>query len=250
MRLEEAIRDFLSFLRRPKYDQQWAQALSWITITKLFILVFCIEMLALTSISGVVGLDEIPHALESVMDNSSLWAIAALAIILAPFFEELLFRYHLKYKWLSILFLFVLGCGVLWLLLKAFAPDIEQQLMQNAALITENWFLLSVTVAVFVVIITIVFMVSQAVPLTFISQTFPFIFYATALAFALVHIGNFNTSTVAWYMTPLLVLPQFILALYLGYIRMRKNIWSSIYVHSLNNSIPILLYALVDLGGK
>jgi len=250
MRLEKAIRDFLSFLRRPKYYQQWEQELDWVTITKLFLLVFFIEMMTLTSISGVVGLEEIPHALESVMDNNSLWAIAGLAIIIAPFFEELLFRYHLKYKWLSILFLFVLVCGITWLLLKGFAPDIEQHLMESAALIMQNQFLLSVSVAAFMVIVIIVFMISQAVPLNFISQSFPFIFYSTALAFALVHIGNFNTSDVAWYMTPLLVLPQFILALYLGYIRMRKHIWSSIYVHSLNNSIPILLYALVDLGGK
>ena len=248
MRLEDAIRDFLSFLRRPRFNHQWKEELDWITITKLFLLVFVVEMLALSAMSALIGLDEIPHAMESLMKDQSIITIASLAIIVAPVLEELIFRLHLKYKWLLILFLIILFVVCIGFAIWLVIPEFFSKISQNFSILIHNPFLTAISLVAVLVTVAIVFMISEAVPIAGITAMYPFIFYLTALVFALVHIGNFDISNVRWYMTPFLVLPQFILALYLGYVRMRKHIGGSIYIHALNNSIPFSLYFLVDFG--
>ncbi len=248
MRLEDAIREFLSFLRHPRFNYQWREDLDWITITKLFLIVFVVEMLSLSLMSVLIGIDEIPHAMESLMKNQSVWVIAGLAIIIAPILEELLFRLHLRYKWLLVLFMIsllgVCSALVIWLI----TPDFIGKMSSNLTILIHNQFLLAVSLVTLMIVLFIIYMISEAIPTDGIYKIFPFLFYMTALVFALVHIGNFDISQVKWYLTPLLVLPQFILALYLGYVRMRKHIGASIYVHAFNNSIPFALYFIVDMG--
>ncbi|NNK89380.1 MAG: CPBP family intramembrane metalloprotease, partial [Saprospiraceae bacterium] len=76
---------------------------------------------------------------------------------------------------------------------------------------------------------------------------FPWVFYYSVVIFAFLHVYNFELSSEQWFLGPLLVIPQFILALLLGYVRIRNNIWSSIYLHALNNFIPL---SLVFVSGQ
>ena len=63
----------------------------------------------------------------------------------------------------------------------------------------------------------------------------PFFWIMTTL-FALVHITNF-TSGVAYYLIPLMVLPQFILGIMLGYIRTGWSYLAAVVFHALHNGI-------------
>jgi len=65
---------------------------------------------------------------------------------------------------------------------------------------------------------------------------FHFFFYCTALVFAIVHIGNYSNTGILFYiMAPLLVIPQFIIGISLGYIRLKLGFVWSILLHGLYN---------------
>ena len=74
---------------------------------------------------------------------------------------------------------------------------------------------------------------------------FKFILYASVLLFAAVHMTNFEMSTKVYYFAPLLVAPQLILGVFLGYARVKLGLRWSICLHAMYNGIlllPIILY--------
>ncbi len=75
---------------------------------------------------------------------------------------------------------------------------------------------------------------------------FHFFFYLSALIFAIVHIGNYTNTGLLFYMlAPLLVIPQFIIGISLGYIRLKLGFVWSILFHGLYNLIlmsPMLIF--------
>jgi len=75
---------------------------------------------------------------------------------------------------------------------------------------------------------------------------FHFFFYFTALVFAIVHIGNYtNTGILFYLLSPLLVIPQFIIGISLGYIRLKLGFVWSILLHGLYNftvMIPMVFF--------
>ncbi|SHF06468.1 hypothetical protein SAMN03080594_102488 [Arenibacter palladensis] len=78
---------------------------------------------------------------------------------------------------------------------------------------------------------------------------FRYIFYASVLLFAAVHLNNFEMSGQVLYLAPLLVAPQLILGVFLGYVRVKLGLLWSICLHSLYNGIlitPMLLYKFLN----
>ncbi len=74
---------------------------------------------------------------------------------------------------------------------------------------------------------------------------FKMIFWTFTIVFAAVHFSNFAT-TVPIYLAPILVLPQLILGIMLGYIRVGWSTRYSMLFHAIHNGIPI---TLMFLGG-
>ena len=72
-------------------------------------------------------------------------------------------------------------------------------------------------------------------------------FWASAIAFAAVHLTNFATAGPA--VLPL-VLPQFMLALLLGYLRVTHGLWSAVLLHMLHNGLFISLVLASSSGGS
>lgn len=75
---------------------------------------------------------------------------------------------------------------------------------------------------------------------------FRLIFYGAAGAFALLHLGNYTRLAEIWFLAPLLVLPQFLLGVMLGYVRMRLGFVWCTGIHMLHNAIiliPVLVLA-------
>lgn len=66
------------------------------------------------------------------------------------------------------------------------------------------------------------------------------IFYLSAVLFALVHISNFESQPMVYLLAPILVLPQLILGLILGYIRVRLGLLWSILLHASYNGLLML----------
>lgn len=75
------------------------------------------------------------------------------------------------------------------------------------------------------------------------------IFWILTLTFALAHITNFDTET--WNpLLLLLVVPQFLLGIMLGFIRIQRGLRYSILIHIFHNSLQLIpLFILKQLSG-
>jgi len=239
MTIVDHFKEFLGFLRYPSFDYKSDQPLDMRVVTILYFMIFAIEMLLFIPVSSVLGIESMPHAMEAVMDDYTFLQVFILAVIIAPIAEELLFRLHLKYKPLIWLYFLIMLSSMFFMISGQASVDLHSgpEIIINKLL----------QFAPFFASMVLIFLGYFLVPAirnsigSLVRSDFAAIFYITAWVFAFVHIFNFELDSANWYLTPLLVLPQFILALYLGYIRVRNTIFHSMYVHALNNCIPLML---------
>ena len=66
-------------------------------------------------------------------------------------------------------------------------------------------------------------------------------FHLATLTFAAVHLSNFVFSKTPYWLLPLLVLPQWLTGLALGWMRVRRGIGAAIALHAVFNAGPIVL---------
>ncbi|MGB7525052.1 MAG: CPBP family glutamic-type intramembrane protease, partial [Castellaniella sp.] len=76
-------------------------------------------------------------------------------------------------------------------------------------------------------------------------RAYPLLFHVAALAFAAVHLFNFRLNAMALVLLPLLVLPQWVTGLVLGWMRVRRGLGASIALHAIFNGGPLLLIGLI-----
>nr|WP_306669766.1 CPBP family glutamic-type intramembrane protease [Allopusillimonas soli] len=76
-------------------------------------------------------------------------------------------------------------------------------------------------------------------------RLFPLMFHLASLAFAAVHLYNFNLHQTPWWLLPLLVLPQWVTGLVLGWMRVRRGIGASMLLHGAFNGGPLLVVWLL-----
>ncbi|MGB6008131.1 type II CAAX prenyl endopeptidase Rce1 family protein [Castellaniella sp.] len=77
------------------------------------------------------------------------------------------------------------------------------------------------------------------------SQAYPVLFHAAALAFAAVHLYNFRMTSMNLVLLPLLVLPQWVTGLVLGWTRVKRGIGASMALHAMFNGGPLLLIGAI-----
>lgn len=76
-------------------------------------------------------------------------------------------------------------------------------------------------------------------------RMFPWVFHAANLAFAGVHLHNFNLPQTVWWLLPLLVLPQWLTGMVLGWLRVRRGIGAAMALHGVFNGGPLFLVWLI-----
>ena len=249
MRLEKAIREFLSFLRLPIFDYPREKPLDFTIVIRLYLIVFLVEMLLFVPISSFFDLENIPHVMKEILDTNSLLEVFVKAVIIAPIIEEFLFRFHLRYGnfiYLFLLFLAVSVVGFAVATMTTVSFDGFESIVQWAK---EHPIWIAPIICFGIGLIIFLKEQDRNREHRAVKRFFPYIFYLTAFIFAMLHVSNFTLDKSMWLMAPLLVLPQFILGLYLGYIRMRNNLGYSIFIHAFNNAIPLFLIALGTLSG-
>ena len=69
------------------------------------------------------------------------------------------------------------------------------------------------------------------------SSLFPLVFYFLTLGFAAIHFFNFTSYDVSIWWAPLLVLPQLISGIFLGYIRVKLGLFHAMLLHAAFNGI-------------
>lgn len=234
--MTDLIVSFLRFLSKPnrlvRSEESWQDQL--LEVCKLFLFIFAVVIFIAAPLMHFIGADELPNKLSELtdlgIDNIFLrnMLIFLLAVILAPVAEELVFRFPLKYRrgalFLGSLFL----CMLVYGLLLNFPLDPSQ-----ASYITIGF---GIACMVFILLNN----KSDQTLSRSANRLFPYIFYTTAILFAFAHILNYNLPAEKWFLSPILVLPQFLLGLVLGFVRIKYGLWASILVHAMNNFIPFL----------
>ncbi len=76
-------------------------------------------------------------------------------------------------------------------------------------------------------------------------RCFPWVFHLASLLFAAVHLYNFNLQQTPLWLMPLLVLPQWLTGLVLGWLRVKRGIGASMLLHAMFNGGPLLLVWLI-----
>lgn len=78
-----------------------------------------------------------------------------------------------------------------------------------------------------------------------VSRAYPWLFHAAALAFAAVHLYNFRLASLNLVLLSLLVLPQWVTGLVLGWTRVKRGIGASMALHAIFNGGPLVLISLL-----
>jgi membrane protease YdiL (CAAX protease family) len=92
-------------------------------------------------------------------------------------------------------------------------------------------------------------------PLVFFrsSAYFNIAFYLSIIGFAAIHASNFENMEEGLWLLPLLVAPQFIMGIFLGYIRVTLGLSWSVLLHACHNGIlltPVILSELLKIPSE
>ncbi len=236
MRFENVIKHFYNFLRDPQLTvrRNGIKVKTVLHVTMLFFIVFTMQILLLAPISAALGIENVPHAFEDLLEQFDSWKIILLVVFGAPLIEEFVFRYPLTKPGLILLGAGVLAGGLAFLICENI-----QGLSQLAQIGIGG-----LTGFGCILFLILRYLRSGRWP-GLIHNHYGSIFYVVAVVFAFVHIFNFTLAETQWWYTPLLVLPQFILGLLLGYVRIQYSIWMSVFVHALNNLLPTVFLFLI-----
>lgn len=160
--------------------------------------------------------------------NMDIPYLVLLAAIWAPLFEELLFRFGLRHPRLAVFYVPIL---------------IYTMHMKNMPL----------NIGVVVVLLALLIILDlrrqtsyqQALPFKWrriYHQWFPVIFHGSVLIFAAMHLSNYELPTgSASLLLPLLILPQWMTGLVVGWMRMRDSFACGVVFHALFNGVPVLI---------
>lgn len=237
-RLPAEWRAFLRFLRRPALPDRAdlslkgsARALGPLLALDLLLMA---AVLGAIGVATALGLKLPDHMLNGVKLTPVL---VAFMIVGAPIGEEIIFR-----GWLSGRLGHVLGS-----VLCAIAAG---GLMAGVALTAAGHAAGSATsIAGFgalVLAAVLVFVLRKRDAGNWFQRHFAWFYYGSALAFAAMHLTNFAGAGPSPAQLPM-VMPQFVLGLILGYLRVSRGLATGIALHMLHNS---LFASLLLLGVK
>lgn len=150
------------------------------------------------------------------------------AVIVAPIWEELVFRGTLRRFTASLLFI------------SAVPGTILTELTGTAWAYLVSPFLF--------VILFLLYRFNLAESITrkyrFWTRLFPWYFHFTTLCFALIHLSNYEKGISLLPFGLLYTLPQLMIGLILGYTRMRYGLKYSMVLHGMYNFVPMAMYLL------
>lgn len=76
---------------------------------------------------------------------------------------------------------------------------------------------------------------------------FRYIFYLSAILFALVHLLNFDFEEPIIWLAPLIVMPQFIAGIFMGFIRIKMGLIWSVLLHATFNGLLLSPFIIMKL---
>jgi hypothetical protein len=208
---------FFQYIKNPVYSRD-TQPINW----KDFFTLLIIYFLVVIQLGVLLFLISLFLNVEHKLNNHTFFEKISFGIILAPVVEELLFRLLLVLNKRNLFIFF------------------------STNLTLAIWFLINGNYIKFclfalLVLFTLILNFRQNLVVPVLKKHYKLFFYGIAVLFATLHVFNFNGLSVYNVSGALLlVIPQLILGLMLGYIRIRYGLLFGILFHAIIN-ISILL---------
>ncbi|ANU06502.1 type II CAAX prenyl endopeptidase Rce1 family protein [Paraurantiacibacter namhicola] len=172
-----------------------------------------------------LGVEFPDNALED-LDFGPLIVFAI--VIVAPLMEEASFRGWLSGRPAALL---VSGLLMIGFLASSFPGALPEEQMTQATLVF-------VGVLVVAVILALTLLRGKQVP-GWYQRGFVWFYALSVIAFALIHIGNYEQGDLPLVALLPLVLPQAVAGLVWGYSRVTFGLWSSITLHAMHNGLAV-----------
>lgn len=239
LRFRDEVRDFFRFALRPRFTprlpgrhagsgwwEDWFPSLSLGRLLKWAAFLWLVNLVFLGPIAvAAAGAAGATHRLDI---HNMPWLQA---LLWAPIVEELVFRYGLRRP------------AMIWWLVPAavtamFTGPKWSGILMVAGILLVCW--LPVVLRLPYARWSLPWRVRRLY-----KKAFPLVFHLAALLFAAVHLYNFNLHNTALWLLPLLVLPQWLTGLVLGWLRVKRGIGASMLLHGLFNGGPLLVVWLV-----
>lgn len=245
-----------SYLINPSYDikpSQQKALTKFKDIFKLWSFSFFITLilgLVASFIISATGYNIVEHSAVVEFLQKPWYLVIFFIFLWAPLTEELTFRLGLKFSpyrlSFTIAFLALVFLNIIFLIFSG--------LLQLLA----DWLFNFTKIAGLIFYFSFVIIIGLALGRLFKKRLntikaakiyrkhFRLIFYFAASLFALVHIFNYFNLEQIWFLIILLVVPQFIIALLLGYVRMNYGLVWSMITHLLHNGLITLPIIIVN----
>lgn len=261
MNTVETVKDFIGYLKKPYYKRSSDRLVPLIPMLNVFFIVLFLNFFLFLPVVYLLGLDEQNHMMDDLIKNTSKLKLFFLAVILAPLIEEFVFRFHLRYRPLMLVFcticgLALVGYGIFSILgIENIFGSFDFENLETQQALDFSTFnmtgIMTIGLLTMIGFLIIILVLSQKKWMDgfgeWTKNNYFLIFYLSAFIFGIAHVSNWKDSDVHFLLAPLMVLPQLLLALYLGYIRVKNDIWSSIFVHGFNNLIPVAMIIVAEL---
>ena len=255
----------IQFLKFPSLWQDWDvniySKLSKTIFYRLATLSFTLMIsIFLNYIMKQNGISETQNMLYSFFNQNSRLYLLLSVVFFWPMFEEFIFRSLLRPKLRIIYLRFI---WFIYLISKKYIYNLflSQHILwffdlSNYLARSDYSLYIYLWVILFILcIIWLFYLIAKYRQFIydFVFHYFTIFFRLSCLIFGLVHITNFSEFVAPRYIYILMVIPQFTIAIFLWFVRIRLGLWYSMFYHILHNwflSFGILYakYSWVDLA--
>jgi membrane protease YdiL (CAAX protease family) len=182
------------------------------------------------------------NELATFVQSSSYWELLLIGGILLPLTEEIGFRLPLHFHPVS------LGISIVYILILLHSILSSQS---SSFFESNNLIMMGIFVSIGS-ICTLLFFLKRVSVETFWHTHFRWIYYGFAFLFGIMHISNLSSPSLwIYFLSPLIILPQFISGLVMGYIRLQFGFFWGFAFHAIWNtallSLAYVAYAFLTL---
>jgi membrane protease YdiL (CAAX protease family) len=204
--------DFWDFIKDPKDEPYPIQPLKVKSKRLLSILaiefpLMIIMTVILSSMEDLGFFDMSSHKADKLLQNIAAWQILLFGAFIIPIIEEIFFRLHLRIKH---------NYPLKFLILISLITG-KKNKKRLQIFIENKW-----------------------------ANYYKVIFYLSALTFGLIHITNFEFSLKLLIFSPILTMPQILMGLLIGYMRMKFGFIWGLYLHSIHNLVLIIILLTIQ----
>jgi hypothetical protein len=234
---------FFNFLKSPqksllsidlKQDKTSIKTKFWSVLQLLSIIIGISFILVNISsyLANLVGFNQTANNMVvDFLNQYPIWVAILMISVVGPLTEEIGFRLFLSKdkNW------FFLGLAAFGYFFIQFIFDLLFDLENPTTFVSLGFFIILLGYFIFLIILN--FQVPAKVFDKFITTKFTYLFWFSILSFGLLHITNYLGFWRYFYLIPLLVSPQLIAGIFLGFTRVKFGFWWCFLLHAFFNFI-------------